>query len=96
MHILEACKNDFSHLESIFSSPPFLKPSMASTDGQEVINLNIGSPILHSNMSPCYFLFPHLIVFSHADDIQIDELVTISSSSSEKIKNDGKGLSVVS
>ncbi|XP_022744121.1 uncharacterized protein LOC111295038 isoform X2 [Durio zibethinus] len=65
VHILEACKSDFSHLESIFSTPPFLKPSMACTDGQEVINLNI-------------------------DDIQIDESVTISSLSSEKIKNDGK------
>ncbi|XVE99772.1 hypothetical protein REPUB_Repub03eG0229800 [Reevesia pubescens] len=65
VHIQEACKDDLSHLESIFSSPPFLKPSMASKDGQKVIDLNI-------------------------DDIQIDEPVTISSSSSEKIKNDGK------
>ncbi|XP_021295747.1 uncharacterized protein LOC110425226 isoform X2 [Herrania umbratica] len=64
VQIQEACKNDFSHLESIFSSPPFLKPSMASTDWQEVLDLNI-------------------------DDIQIDEPVTISSSS-EKIKNDSK------
>ncbi|XVE52481.1 hypothetical protein DITRI_Ditri02bG0125600 [Diplodiscus trichospermus] len=65
VHILEGCKNNFSHLESIFSSPPFLKPSMASTNAQEVVQLNI-------------------------DDIQIDENVAISSSSSEKIKNDGK------
>lgn len=64
VHTLEAYKNDFSHLDSIFSNPPFLKPSMTSTDGQQVINLNI-------------------------DDIQIDDFVTVSSSS-DKIKNDGK------
>ncbi|KAK8672324.1 hypothetical protein V6N13_110697 [Hibiscus sabdariffa] len=31
-HIPEDCRNDFSHLEGIFSSPPFLK---SSTDGNE-------------------------------------------------------------
>ncbi|XVF40714.1 hypothetical protein PTKIN_Ptkin01aG0137000 [Pterospermum kingtungense] len=64
VHIPEAGKNDLSHLENIFSSPPFLKPSMDGTDGQQVINLNI-------------------------DDIHIDEFVSVSSSS-DKIKNDGK------
>ncbi|OMO50078.1 Synaptobrevin [Corchorus capsularis] len=40
-HVEEACKNDLSHLERIFSYPPFLKPSVTSTDGQDFLDLNI-------------------------------------------------------
>ncbi|GMI79896.1 Tomosyn [Hibiscus trionum] len=40
-HIPEDCRNDFSHLESIFSTPPFLKSSTVSTDGNEdVLNID--------------------------------------------------------
>ncbi|KAL9402353.1 hypothetical protein Peur_006202 [Populus x canadensis] len=39
--LLEVCKNDFAHLESIFSSPPFLKPSIDHVDGQKVVELSI-------------------------------------------------------
>jgi syntaxin-binding protein 5 len=45
--LLEVCKNDFAHLESIFSSPPFLKPSIDHADGQKVVELSIGF------VSPC-------------------------------------------
>ncbi|XP_073267237.1 uncharacterized protein [Populus alba] len=39
--LLEVCKNDFAHLESIFSSPPFLKPSIDLADDQKVVELSI-------------------------------------------------------
>ncbi|KAL9365202.1 hypothetical protein Peur_043075 [Populus x canadensis] len=39
--LLEVCKNDFAHLESIFSIPPFLKPSVDHADDQKVVELSI-------------------------------------------------------
>lgn len=40
---LGLCKLDDYHLESLFSYPPFLKPSKGMTDEQDVIELDIGS-----------------------------------------------------
>ncbi|KDP44750.1 hypothetical protein JCGZ_01250 [Jatropha curcas] len=37
----EVCKDTFAHLESIFSYPPFLKPSMDFSDDQKVSDLSI-------------------------------------------------------
>ncbi|OAY38396.1 uncharacterized protein LOC110624780 isoform X2 [Manihot esculenta] len=37
----EVCNNNLAHLEIIFSSPPFLKPSLDITDNQKVLELNI-------------------------------------------------------
>ncbi|XP_011035923.1 PREDICTED: uncharacterized protein LOC105133574 isoform X2 [Populus euphratica] len=39
--LFEVCKNNFAHLESIFSSPPFLKPSIDLVDDQKVVELRI-------------------------------------------------------
>ncbi|CAK7325875.1 unnamed protein product [Dovyalis caffra] len=39
--LFEVCKNNFAHLESIFSSPPFLKPSIDLVDDQKVVELSI-------------------------------------------------------
>ncbi|KAG6728776.1 hypothetical protein I3842_02G190500 [Carya illinoinensis] len=36
-----AHKNNFSHLESLFSTPPFLKAPAAVTDDQDIVELNI-------------------------------------------------------
>ncbi|XP_057989734.1 uncharacterized protein LOC110657239 isoform X2 [Hevea brasiliensis] len=41
MDLPEVCKNNFSHLQAIFSSPPFLKPSLDIMDNQKVLELNI-------------------------------------------------------
>ncbi|KAJ6317798.1 hypothetical protein OIU76_013357 [Salix suchowensis] len=38
---LEVCKNDYAHLESIFSSPPFSKPSIDLAYEQKVVELSI-------------------------------------------------------
>ncbi|KAG8501402.1 hypothetical protein CXB51_003547 [Gossypium anomalum] len=63
MQIKEACRNDFPHLESIFSSPPFLKPSTASTDDKEVINLNIDDILIDEKIT----------VFPKSETINNDE-----------------------
>ncbi|KAJ6772604.1 LETHAL 2 GIANT LARVAE PROTEIN [Salix koriyanagi] len=39
--LFDVCKNNFAHLESIFSSPPFLKPSIDLMDDQKVVKLCI-------------------------------------------------------
>uniref|UniRef100_A0A6N2LRD1 Uncharacterized protein n=1 Tax=Salix viminalis TaxID=40686 RepID=A0A6N2LRD1_SALVM len=39
--LLEVCKNDYAHLESIFSSPPFSKPSIDLAYEQKVVELSI-------------------------------------------------------
>ena len=39
----EPPKNINAHLGSLFSSPPFLKPSRAVRDDQEILELNLGS-----------------------------------------------------
>ncbi|KAF9674595.1 hypothetical protein SADUNF_Sadunf10G0143400 [Salix dunnii] len=39
--LFEVCENNFAHLESIFSSPPFLKPSFDLVDDQKVVELCI-------------------------------------------------------
>ncbi|KAF9676942.1 hypothetical protein SADUNF_Sadunf08G0055700 [Salix dunnii] len=39
--LLDVCKNDFAHLESIFSSPPFSKPSISLAYEQKVVELSI-------------------------------------------------------
>ncbi|KAG5237446.1 syntaxin-binding protein [Salix suchowensis] len=39
--LFDVCKNNFAHLESIFSSPPFLKPSIDLVDDQKVVKLCI-------------------------------------------------------
>ena len=41
--LAEVHKNNVEHLESLYSSPPFLKPSAAVTDDQDIMELNIGS-----------------------------------------------------
>lgn len=41
--ITVAHKNNFSHLESLFSTPPFFKPPAAGADDQDIVELNIGS-----------------------------------------------------
>ncbi|PPE02248.1 hypothetical protein GOBAR_DD00707 [Gossypium barbadense] len=63
MQIKEACRNDFPQLESIFSSPPFLKPSTASTDDKEVINLNIDDILIDEKIT----------VFPKSETINNDE-----------------------
>lgn len=37
------CKLNDAHLESLYSYPPFLKPSKGVIDGQGVVELDIGS-----------------------------------------------------
>ncbi|KAF4351797.1 hypothetical protein G4B88_030158 [Cannabis sativa] len=39
-------KNIHAHLETLFSSPPFLKPSTALTDDQEIIQLNLDDIVI--------------------------------------------------
>ncbi|KAH8496874.1 hypothetical protein H0E87_019565 [Populus deltoides] len=39
--LFEVCKNNFARLEGIFSSPPFLKPSIDLVDDQKVLELRI-------------------------------------------------------
>ncbi|KAM6598814.1 hypothetical protein CsatA_018423 [Cannabis sativa] len=39
-------KNIHAHLETLFSSPPFLKPSIALTDDQEIIQLNLDDIVI--------------------------------------------------
>ncbi|MBA0781539.1 hypothetical protein Gotri_002460, partial [Gossypium trilobum] len=63
IQIKEACRNDFPQLESIFSSPPFLKPSTASTDDKEVINLNIDDILIDEKIT----------VFPKSETINDDE-----------------------
>ena len=39
----EVHRNNVEYLERLYSSPPFLKPSAAVTDDQDIMELNIGS-----------------------------------------------------
>ncbi|EXB88401.1 Syntaxin-binding protein 5-like protein [Morus notabilis] len=39
-------KHNYSRLESLFSTPPFLKPSAASKDDQEILELNLDDIII--------------------------------------------------
>ncbi|GAV76073.1 Synaptobrevin domain-containing protein [Cephalotus follicularis] len=41
VNLPEVCKIDLTHLDSIFSSPPFLKPSLTIMDNHKVVELNI-------------------------------------------------------
>lgn len=56
---LGLCKLNDAHLESLFSSPPFLKPSKGVVDGQDVIELDIGSllPLVLYSLSTFLFFF---------------------------------------
>lgn len=44
--LTEVHKSTNSHLESLFSSPPFLKPSTTSEDDQEIIELNLDDIVI--------------------------------------------------
>jgi len=91
--LFEVCKNNFARLEGIFSSPPFLKPSIDLVDDQKVVELRIGSASLCSKnlpLFPCLVLFLTVLLFA-ADDIDIDEPLFVSSSSEMMSKNDTKG-----
>ncbi|XP_075671300.1 uncharacterized protein LOC142640875 isoform X2 [Castanea sativa] len=55
--LAEVHKNNVEHLESLYSSPPFLKPSTAVMDDQDIMELNIDDikidePIALSSPSP--------------------------------------------
>nr|XP_023903729.1 uncharacterized protein LOC112015552 isoform X4 [Quercus suber] len=55
--LAEVHKNNVEHLESLYSSPPFLKPSAAVMDDQDIMELNlddikIDEPIALSSPSP--------------------------------------------
>lgn len=54
---LGLCKLNDAHLDSLFSYPPFLKPSKGVTDGEDVIELDIGSLLALLLYSFSTFLF---------------------------------------
>lgn len=91
--LTEVHKSTNSHLESLFSSPPFLKPSATSEDDQEIIELNLGSIFLFSSYylrHPVPFSFVAHFYYFAADDIVIDEPLYVSPSS-QKNKIEKKG-----
>lgn len=67
-----------ANLESLFSNPPFLKPSTDVTDGQEPVMLNLGSLSLVLIILPSTSLL-FMIAFNcfGADDIVIDGPITV-------------------
>ncbi|PON86590.1 WD repeat containing protein [Trema orientale] len=44
--LTEVPQNIYAHLESLFSSPPFLKPSTAVKDDQEILELNLDDIVI--------------------------------------------------
>lgn len=62
MFIPEVGNKTCAHLDSIFSNPPFLKPSTDIADDKGVIELNIGSLSLTLIFLLCHFLPPSLTV----------------------------------
>lgn len=80
------------HLESLFSYPPFLKPSTAVKDDQGIVELNIGScscppPIILIHI-PIIFVADLILVFG-ADDIDIDGPVVYSPSQKNTTQKKG-------
>lgn len=74
VYLTEVHKNNFAHLESLFSSPPFLKPSTEVTDDQDIVELNLDDIKIDEPMELD-------IVDFNIDDIKIDEPIELSSSS---------------
>ncbi|XP_062156010.1 uncharacterized protein LOC133863892 isoform X2 [Alnus glutinosa] len=71
--VYEVHKNSFAHLESLFSSPPFLKPSTAVTDDQDIVELNLDDIKIDE---PLELDIGDLNI----DDIKIEEPIELSSS----------------
>lgn len=51
------CKLNGAHLESLYSYPPFLKPSKGVIDGQDIVELDIGTLLALSLYSFSTFMF---------------------------------------
>lgn len=80
-----------ANLESLFSNPPFLKPSTDVKDSQEPVMLNLGSLSLSLVILPSIsFLFMTVFQLLGADDIVIDGPITVFPKD-QKIKEEKKG-----
>ena len=57
--LTEVHNTSSAHLESLYSSPPFSKPSAAVMDDQDIMELNIGS----ISFAPIISFLPHPLLF---------------------------------
>ncbi|KAF6147020.1 hypothetical protein GIB67_036739 [Kingdonia uniflora] len=84
--------NCVPHLEKIFSKVPFSDPSGTVADDQGVVHLSIGLISLSLSLTHTHtHVCPSLTVLSfNIDDIQIDEPIHVTATSTHKGKTDKK------